>query len=120
MAIHAMRGELFESFVVSEMLKARFNRGLPSALFFRRDNFGNEVDVLIEKCEHLTAVEIKSGQTVTEDYFTSLVKWRRISGSGGKQYLVYGGGEHFTRSQVTVLPWNRAADLVLQQSNYGT
>ncbi len=111
MAIHSMRGELFESFVVSEMLKARFNRGLPSNLFFWRDNTGNEVDVLIEKGEHLTAVEIKSGRTVTEDYFTSLVKWRRISGSGGKQYVVYGGGEHYTRSQVTLLPWNRAADL---------
>lgn len=111
MAIHSMRGELFESFVVSEMLKARFNRGLPSNLFFWRDNTGNEVDVLIEKGEYLTAVEIKSGRTVTEDYFTSLVKWRRISGSSGKQYVVYGGGEHYTRSQVTVLPWNRAADL---------
>jgi len=109
MAIHAMRGELFESFAISEMLKARFNRGLPSNLYFWRDNTGNEVDVLIEKGEHLTAVEIKSGRTVTEDYFSSLVKWRRISGSAGKQYIVYGGGEQYTRSHVTLLPWNRIA-----------
>ncbi len=111
MAIHAMRGELFESFVVSEMLKARFNRGLPSNLFFWRDNTGNEVDVLIEKGEALTAVEIKSGRTVTEDYFTSLEKWKRISGSSGKQYIIYGGSEQYVRSHVTLLPWNRIADL---------
>jgi hypothetical protein len=111
MAIHSMRGELFESFIISEMLKARFNKGQPSNLFFWRDNTGNEVDVLIEKGEALSAVEIKSGQTATEDYFTSLVKWRRISGSAGKQYLIYSGSEQYTRSHITLLPWNRIADL---------
>lgn len=111
LSIHAMRGELFESFVVSEMLKSRFNRGLPSNLFFWRDNTGNEVDVLIEKGAQLTAVDIKSGRTVTEDYFTSLVKWKRISGQSGKQYLVYGGNEHYTRSNVRLIPWNRVSDL---------
>lgn len=111
MAIHSMRGELFESFVVSEMLKARFNKGLPSNLFFWRDNTGNEVDVLIEKGEQLTAVEIKSGRTVTEDYFASLTRWRRISGNSGKQYVVYGGDEQYIRSNVQLVPWSRIAEL---------
>lgn len=46
---HSMRGPLFETCVLSELLKKRNNRGLPANLYFWRDRAGNEVDVLCEE-----------------------------------------------------------------------
>jgi len=44
MTIHSARGALFENLVISELLKRRFNQGLPSNLYFWRNNTGDEVD----------------------------------------------------------------------------
>lgn len=72
MAVHPMRGELFEALIVAEFLKARYNRGLASNLFFWRDNIGEEIDLLIDEGQSVRPIEIKSGQTVSEDYFRGL------------------------------------------------
>ncbi|MCX6558898.1 MAG: ATP-binding protein [Candidatus Aminicenantes bacterium] len=72
MAVHPMRGELFEALIVSEFLKARYNRGLESNLYFWRDNIGEEIDLLIDEGTVVRPVEIKSGETVSEDYFRGL------------------------------------------------
>ena len=48
-AAHPLRGVLFESLVVAEMLKRRFNNAKSDNLFFFRDNLGNEVDILLEQ-----------------------------------------------------------------------
>ncbi|MBI4838660.1 MAG: ATP-binding protein, partial [Nitrospirae bacterium] len=53
LSVHPARSSLFESLVVSELLKARFNRGLVSNLFFWRDNTGIEVDIVAEKGDRL-------------------------------------------------------------------
>ncbi len=45
--IHPMRGALFKTWVVSELLKKRFNQGLLSNLYFWRDSQGHEVDILL-------------------------------------------------------------------------
>lgn len=47
LSIHPMRSSLFESFVISELLKSRFNQGQPPNLYFWRNNLGTEIDVLI-------------------------------------------------------------------------
>lgn len=106
MSIHAMRGFLFESLLVSELLKGRYHRGLASNLYFWRDNTGNEIDVLVEKAGTLVPIEIKSGQTVTKDYFTGLKKWLTIAGTSAESpYVIYGGSESQKRSGIEVLPW---------------
>ena len=43
---HAMRGAVFESWVVSEVIKHRYNLGLAADLYFWRDNHGHEVDLV--------------------------------------------------------------------------
>ena len=58
---HRARGALFESLLVSEWLKHRFNRALPGNAFFRRDNVGNEIDLLLDHGRSLQPVEMKSG-----------------------------------------------------------
>ncbi|MFC1510269.1 ATP-binding protein, partial [Candidatus Omnitrophota bacterium] len=45
---HPLRGSLFETFIVSELLKMRFNSVQTNNLYYFRDNVGNEVDVIMD------------------------------------------------------------------------
>ena len=109
---HSLRGALFETWVVAEFIKGRFNRGLASNLYFWRDSTGNEVDVLAEQGELLIPVEIKSGRTVTVDYFSALNKWCGFAGEiSGAAHLVYAGDDSQQRGQVSVVPWRGVAAL---------
>lgn len=88
--IHPFRGGLFENLVILEFLKRLFNRGKPNNLFFWRDNTGNEIDLLIKHEQRRIPVEIKSGQTITDDFFKGIKYWNKLTQSEGG-YLVYGG-----------------------------
>lgn len=109
---HSLRGALFETWVVAELLKGRYNRGLASNLFFWRDSTGNEVDVLAEQGELLAPIEIKAGRTVAADSFTALDKWCRLAGaSAAPAVLVHAGEQVQKRAGATVLPWQAVAAL---------
>ncbi len=108
-----MRGALFETRAVSELLKGRYNLGKPSNLFFWKDRSGREVDVLIDTGKKLIAVEMKSAQMIASDFFRRLDSWVRISGdASAKPWLVYGGTERQSRAQAEVLPWFSIDELV--------
>lgn len=77
LAVHPMRGALFENMAVAEYLKYLRHLGLPHAPFFWRDSVGNEVDLLIEKGASLWPVEMKSGATFQRDWLRSLQTWQR-------------------------------------------
>ena len=103
---HAARGALFETYVITELLKQRFNAGQPGDLYFWRDSTGNEVDVLIETAQGLHAVEIKSGSTFASDWTSSLKKWKQFAGDEAIQpSLVYGGTASYARDGVQVWGW---------------
>lgn len=108
---HPLRGALFETLVVNELLKNRMNAGLREPLHFWRDNIGTEVDVVLERAGAIAAVEIKSGLTVASDAFSNLTKWRKYAAGQGRfsavhPALVYGGQARFTRDGVDVMPWS--------------
>lgn len=112
LAIHPARGQLFETWVVSELLKCRFNHALQSNLYFWRDSKNHEVDVLMEKADKLLPIEIKSGQTVAGDFFENLKKFQSIARHVvGRGFLLYGGQQTQNRETVDVVPWSRIHDL---------
>ena len=105
--LHAARGNVFESFVLSELLKARLHRGDEAALYFWRDAAGHEIDFVIADGEDLTPVEVKSGQTVAGDFFAGLRFWRTLAGDpAAPAALVYGGDRSFRREGFTVYRWS--------------
>lgn len=112
LAVHPLRGALFESWVVAEHLKARFNRGRPSNLAFWRDRHGQEVDLVLEQGGLLQPVEIKAGATVSRDAFRGLERWRELAGEAATDpVLVYAGEEGRKQRGVQVMPWRGLARL---------
>jgi uncharacterized protein len=62
-----LRGALVETWVMSELLKQQANAGERGGLYFYRDQNGVEADLIIDRPDSMTVVEIKAGQTVTSD-----------------------------------------------------
>lgn len=103
---HAARGALFETYVVSELVKQRFNAGKPADLYFWRDNVGHEVDVLYETPHGLQALEIKSGSTFASDWPKAVRKWCAFTGDEAlNPIIVYGGNGDFEREGCRVVGW---------------
>ena len=104
LSLHPFRGNLFENLVIVEFLKRLFNKGKSNNLFFWRDNTGNEIDLLIEKDNIRLPVEIKSGKTVSEDFFKGLKFWEKLTQQEGG-FIIYDGDTLQKRSiGITVVP----------------
>ncbi len=107
LTIHPFRGSLFENLVVVDFLKRLYNKGKSNDLFFWRDNTGNEIDLLIKRKNSRLPVEIKSGQTVSDEFFKGIRYWNKLT-QEEEGYLVYGGNTVQKRSpSVTVIPLNK-------------
>ncbi len=105
------RGSLFENFVITELIKTRFNEAKQPHIYFWRDNTGHEIDVVMENPDELSPIEIKSGKTITPDYFIGLSFWNKISGQNGGT-IIYGGDSFQKRSNgITIFPWNRIDEI---------
>jgi uncharacterized protein len=114
---HAARGALFETWVVSELLKQRYNRGENAKLYFWRDNVGHEVDVLYETPQGLQAIEIKSGSTFAADWPMAIKKWQGLVQQEPAQapeqprqpIIIYGGEGSHERQGCVVQGWQEFA-----------
>ncbi|MFA4982210.1 MAG: ATP-binding protein [Candidatus Omnitrophota bacterium] len=112
-ATHYLRGSLFESALISELIKERYNRGEESGCYFWRDKTGNEVDCVLDVSGTLLSIEIKSGKTVTGDFFDGLKYWAKVAGENGKKaYLVYGGSENQKRDFANVISWKNISLII--------
>jgi predicted AAA+ superfamily ATPase len=103
---HYQRGAIFEGFVMGEIIKYRYNLGLPANCYFWRDQNGHEVDCVFEVADNITAIEIKSGQTIVADFFKGLNYWEKLSDKNQANYLVYGGNINQSREKINILSWD--------------
>jgi predicted AAA+ superfamily ATPase len=111
LALHPLRGALFETLIVGEYLKARFHAGWPSNLYFWRNNTGLEIDLLLEEGPALRPVEIKSSATVSEDLFANLKKWQTLAQAESlTPRLICAAPESHLRSGIEVRRWQDAAE----------
>ena len=107
LAFHPQRGSIFETFVVSEMVKNRTNAGKEINLYYWRDKTGREIDLIIDQGLSLLPIEIKSGKTVTTEYFKNLLYWMKLSNSE-KGMVLYGGDQEQKRSNgISVFGWKK-------------
>ncbi len=103
---HAMRGAVFETYVVSELIKAFAHRGETPPLYFWRDRTGHEVDVIVDTGKHLVPIEIKSGVTVDKSLFDGLRYYMALGEKVARTgVMIHGGNELYQRENYFILPW---------------
>jgi uncharacterized protein len=97
---------VFETWVISELLKNYHNRGATPDLYFWRDSAGHEIDLVLDRGGELVPIEIKSGQTFAADFLQGLTYWRSLPDQQhGPAALVYGGDASYLRQEIAVLSW---------------
>ena len=107
---HYHRGPLFESLVISDLIKERHNTRKEVEYFFWRDKLGNEVDLLAsepgEEGRSLRPIEIKSGKTISASYFDGLNRWNQLSGNDPKKStIIYAGDDDFDHPMANIISW---------------
>lgn len=114
LATYPLRGNLFENMIIADLYKQFCNQGQRPPLYFWRDQNGTfEVDCLIDRASTLIPIEIKSGATISGDYFKGLNQWHAmVQTDSASGYVVYGGDSAQVRSLGTILPWQSSLDLV--------
>ncbi|MEZ5031429.1 MAG: ATP-binding protein [Saprospiraceae bacterium] len=109
---HWTRGALFENLVMAETLKTFYNVGAQPPVYFWRDNKGLEIDLIVETGTGLTAVEIKSGTTVTPSFLTNLRKFDQIADIPLEKMIVYGGNDQVVLNDIQVIPWRNVSSIL--------
>jgi uncharacterized protein len=111
--LHPLRGAIFESWVVSEIIKQRNSRGESNSVYFFRDKAGLESDVVVQGRKTLKLVEVKAGQTISSDWAANNQKIMGLFARTKQAVacvVVYGGSERQERNGVTYLPWSAIQD----------
>ena len=85
LAAGAMRGAIFETHVVAEVLKSWWHRARTPPVYFYRDRDGREIDLVFDVDGKLWPVEIKHAATVRREWagpFTALERLKKPVGPG--------------------------------------
>lgn len=110
LALHPLRGSIFETFIISELVKKRTNAGRLVNLFYWRDKSHHEIDIIIVNGATQIPIEIKSGKTITSEFFKNVLYLMKLSNEKSG-YIIYGGDQVQNRSNgIHVIPWMKLAD----------
>lgn len=115
LAMHSKRGNIFESFIISEIAKNFYNRGYEPTIFFWQDKAKHEVDCIIKYGIHLVATEIKSGRTPSPRYFDNLVYWKEHLGPQEREpvcYVIYGDNKDRITGYKNLISWQSISSIM--------
>jgi len=106
LAAHPCRGALFETMVVGEYFKDILNRGSTAAINYYRDSNHNEIDLVIAESGKTRLVEVKSGETYSDDWVATVRRLETQFGENCEKAVVYGGDKTQHRSDFDLLTWH--------------
>ncbi|MEM7180804.1 MAG: ATP-binding protein [Spirochaetota bacterium] len=108
---HPLRGAIFETYVVSEIIKNRYNQGYKEDLYYMRDSKGHEIDLVLDHGLNCSLCDIKSAQTIASDFFKNLKYYEKTELQIDTKYLVYGGEDSYVHSATEVVSWNKLQEI---------
>lgn len=118
LATHPLRGAIFESWVVSEIIKQHRHRAKQPHLFFYQERGRLEIDLVMEQGADLTVIEVKAGRTPSADYFSAfpvfaerLAQRRDERWRLDRRLVVYGGDSSQTRNVGELISWRDMPEL---------
>jgi len=104
--MHYLKGGIFESLVISEIIKQQYNKDINPTVYFWRDQAGHEVDCIVDSGLNSIPIEIKAGKTISTSFFDNLTYWKQLANANPQDgFLIYAGTENQKRSNGTVLGW---------------
>jgi uncharacterized protein len=109
---HYMRGQLIESFIISDLFKQYYNLNRRPSLYFWRDHQGNEIDCILEEALYTIPIEIKAGKTVASDFFKGFTYWKNTTKSFSRNFVIYAGSENQHWPEAQVINWESAGNLI--------
>lgn len=95
-------GGLFENMVIAEGYKSRINAGKDPNLYFYRDRYQNEIDLLFPEGSSHIPVEIKSSRTYNDDFLKGIRYFQKISGTHQPGLLIYDGDLEMDKKEARV------------------
>ncbi len=104
---HPLWGNIFETFIISELYKRVYHTGEKPPFCFWRDKTGNEIDLIIDMGSNLLPIEIKASKTYNPRLKSSIFSWLNLKGNTSEKGLVIYRGEDVIgkKSAVSVVPW---------------
>jgi len=99
-----LKGSIFENMIVADIMKQYYNRGENPNLYYFRDKSGHEIDLIIEQHGQVIPIEIKSGKTVSSDYFKNINYWNNLTGNN-ESYIIYNGNDSIVQRGCRALHW---------------
>lgn len=113
---HFLKGGIFETFIINEFLKLNYNLGEKYEMYFWRDNHRKEIDLILDFGLKQLAVEIKSGKTVNDRFFSGLKYWKNLTNTENENlFLIYGGTENYVRSQINIVSWKSILNKIVSR-----
>ncbi len=109
-----MIGPLFETLVISELVKMFYNRGERPELYFWRSRGGLEVDAIIDRNNRLYPIEMKSTATLMPNHANALAQWRRLAGNKAEEGLLVANIDHpvSVKKGCLAISWDQPLDLM--------
>ncbi|HEY5390590.1 MAG TPA: ATP-binding protein [Hanamia sp.] len=101
-----LKGNIFESMIISEFQKKNFHQYLHQNYYFWQDSNNHEIDLLIKTAKGFDIFEVKATQTIKLSLFKGMDYFEEIADNAAiKKTLIYGGTENQERSKYKVIGW---------------
>jgi predicted AAA+ superfamily ATPase len=108
-----MRGNIFESMIVSDLLKQQLNHGVRPSCYYWRDKSDFEIDCIVEQGGNITPIEIKASNTPDIEALAKLAPWNELTSTIPKNnILVYGGDNDWDTPKGRIVGWHSAGFLI--------
>ena len=83
-----MAGAIFETAVISEVVKQQYAKGVKPELYYWRSKGGLEVDLIIAQNGELIPCEIKLSSTIKPAFYKNLKEWNKLRNAEDGQALL--------------------------------
>lgn len=110
---HYLRGNLFENFVIAELLKNNFNKNKKNDFYFWNEQSKNEIDLLIERSNQFDLIEIKASKTFNQSFTKNILNVRKsLTDKICNSYIIYNNEEKFSNNEINVISWKEMSEII--------
>ena len=108
---HPLRGEIFETYAYSELLKLKNNTRISDQIYYYRDSHQNEIDFLMESGYGLIPIEVKLNSTPKKALLKNIEYFNQLTENVHKNFLIYSGSENLHRYNSEIIGYPNIQDI---------